>query len=212
MLKTRGLVACVGVVVGLAGGCGGGKGAATDARAQDDATDGPFRIICLGKTKTAAIPPTPVAGKLIWTSSGTYQPPQAITPDQICQGEKPASVTTAAALIDYSTRSHAAVLSPTAKYYRVDGTLVGTGDQLATVTNLESGLWQDAAGNYLGPVNVGTGGGVGPFAGTCGDWTSSTGMVAGGDITDPRGEQWWRAVSFPCATMDVRFYCVQTAP
>jgi hypothetical protein len=142
----------------------------------------------------------------------------------VCQGSKPASVTTAAALIATTRTTVASVLEPTTSYYRVDGTFVGTGADMEVVTPqiftapLTAGIWQSEDGIYQlfnSAVWVGSNTltNVGTTASTCSDWTNPA-LTAGfyGDAQDSSSE-WWDPFSFtmPCNGAG-RLYCVQTAP
>jgi hypothetical protein len=183
---------------------------------------GPFRIICMGHSKTAPVAPARASGRLIWLSAALYYNGNptvtvATPPDQVCQSEKPAGVTTAAALLAYSTRGPSAVLSATTNYVRADGVLVGTGDQLSTAGTLESGIWQGADGTYRiggGPAGTAmTGGPGGPASNTCTDWTSVNGTAVVGDYDVVTAGNWWNMPTLgSCQSPPKYIYCVQTAP
>lgn len=187
------------------------------------ATDLPLKLICMGTTKNAAVAPTVTAGKRIWVTSTLFAPGGGQTPDAKCQADRPAGVTTAVALISTTTKAASSALMPTAKYVRMDGTLVGTGAELAaTQTFLASGLWQSADGVYRaqqadGPYpRAWTGSSlvdaVGTAATTCADWTSgaaaSMGIVSDFTLS---ARAWWSLGSSSCERSQ-SLYCVQTAP
>src|SRR5262249_11024101 len=56
-------------------------------------------IYCMGKTKSVAVAAVPASGRKIWITNEAYPVGGASTPDQVCQMERPAGVTTAQALI-----------------------------------------------------------------------------------------------------------------
>jgi len=205
----------------------GGPGRWTDIGASCHGSCGGLnRIVCMGKSKTAPVVNTPTSGRLIWLDGTVYFSPGApgavpVVPDAICNGEKPAGVTSAVALLAYNTgnltRGPTAVLSPTMNYVRPDGTFVGTGATIAAAGALDSGIWQSAGGAYRtggGPAGVAlTGGAGGVGALTCTDWTSSTATGTIGDYGIVRGSVWWNgAGSNGCGFAPLWFYCVQTAP
>ncbi|HKO95016.1 MAG TPA: hypothetical protein VJU61_27870, partial [Polyangiaceae bacterium] len=135
-------------------------------------------IHCMGTTKTAPLVLPMFAGKRIWLTNTLYDVGSS-TPDQKCQAERPAGVSSARALVAYAGRSAAEVLEPAAVYVRPDGQLVGTGAQL--VSNDKPGVpWIAANGSRVydyvwtgQPENR-----LPTVADTCSDWTnpSSTGM------------------------------------
>jgi hypothetical protein len=152
------------------------------------------------------------------TSTG-YTPGAGQTPDAKCQGDKPAGVTTAIALLATTTQSAASRLDPTATYVRMDGTLVGTGAQIAS-RNFSSGVWQSADGAYratstsdtypyawIGAPSPGVAGAV---TETCGNWTDSAGTGFIGDWTDA-SLRWGVLTASPC-TRSLSLFCVQAAP
>jgi hypothetical protein len=53
-------------------------------------------------------------------------------------------VATSVALVAYTSKPAAAVLDPTQTYVRVDGTFVGTGDQLAQGRPASDWWWYDS--------------------------------------------------------------------
>jgi len=151
-------------------------------------------------------------------SNTPFVPGKAETPDARCQTEKPAGVTAAMALIAYTSKPASAALDPTALYVRPDGTLVGTGAQIAAGGNLESGIWQSADGRYVGDFvwtgqeNLDT---PGTAATTCGDWTDRSSISAVVGTQSSYQSFWWfvrrDAVCNP-AVASTFLYCVQTAP
>jgi hypothetical protein len=180
-----------------------------------------MNLICMGKTRTAPAPPIVTTGKKIWVTSGFFAVGAGQTPDGMCQADLPAGVTTAAALIGYTTRAPAARLNLTANYVRVDGTLVGTGaelvDSAAGNSRLESGIWQHSDGTYDVSNGVWTGApslsDVGSATQTCNDWTDATGTtpIVGESVTVDRA--WWLAPNpNPCSYAFYGLFCVQLTP
>lgn len=169
-------------------------------------------LFCMGITKTAAVAPQVTAGRKIWLSSTDFIPGSGSTPDQKCQADRAAGVTTAIAFIAYTTKSAGSLLAPTQKYVRPDGTLVGTGAELGASANLESGIWQSAGGTYEfnGPMTGSTAVSALGTA-TCGDWTSTVGTNSSGAANYTNDSIWWTGYAYPCSSGG-RLYCVQTVP
>ncbi len=182
----------------------------------------PYRLLCMGRTRTTTLSQGITGGRKVWMSNNTFIFGTPTSPNQLCQSIKPPDVDTAAALIAYTDRPAAAVLDMSANYVRLDGTLIGTGAQIAA-GNLESGIWQDGASGYVqlgyfgfpmwtGHTNLVT---PGTIAGTCGNWSdlSQTAGIQGDNrVADP---QWWFKRTAPCNNSvggSGGFYCVQTAP
>jgi hypothetical protein len=172
----------------------------------------PNRVLCMGITRIAAVAPPVISGRKIWLSSTTFVPGSGGTPDQKCQAERAAGVTTAVAFLSTTTKAAASLLSPTTSYLRPDGTLVATGAQLASDSNLESGIWQTATGLYEHDFSTWTGSAsvsaLAPSA--CGNWTSTVGMANYGFPVAP-DSSWWSSGTTPC-TYAEQLYCLQTAP
>ncbi len=178
----------------------------------------------MGHTKSVAVTvPAPGTGRKIWLSNASFTPGLSSTPDTLCQASRPAGVTTGAALIATTTKTAGSVLAPATSYYRVDGTLVGTGADLTAVTpnslagSLTTGTWQAGNGSYPGGVGTWVGSTslatIGTNASTCGNWTDPTQTEgfygSAGDTT----AQWWDPFG-STTTCNTAFwiYCVQTAP
>jgi len=187
------------------------------------ATEFPMHLICMGTTKSAAVVPLVTSGKRIWVTSTPFSPGGSQTPDAKCQGDRPTGVTTAVALISTSTKAASSLLTPTASYVRMDGTLVGTGAELAAgPTKIASGIWQSADGVYRAQLSStsfprtwtgsATIGSVGTADSTCGDWTSGDAAKSGfvGEWTLDYNN-WWHVYTTACNTGQT-LYCVQTAP
>jgi len=177
-----------------------------------------FPVYCMGKTKSAAVAPVVTAGRKIWITNEAYQVGGS-TPDQVCQMERPAGVTTAQAMIATTSRTAASVLAAGMNYVRVDGTLVGTGASIAAGGTLSSGIWQSANGVYslIGEVRAWTGAPdlntVGVSAGTCNNWIDPNGTGLQGYYQQTI--TWWNFSQNTCSGPDfgmAPLYCVQTAP
>lgn len=188
----------------------------------------PVPVICMGKSKTATVAVTGTAqGRRIWISGTDFMPNDTTTPDAVCQADRPASVTNAAAFISTSTKAAAMVIDSAMSYYRPDNIFVGTGADLLALTALStslflpSGIWQSGDGTYHksllpgGAVWVGsvTPNDLGTTASTCGDWTDPTqpgGFYGDYETTSTR---WWSTFSTAATCAGAHpIYCVQTAP
>jgi hypothetical protein len=180
-----------------------------------------YRLICMGKAKTAAVAPVVTSGRKIWVTNGAFAVGGAMTPNQLCQAQSPAGVTTAAALVATTSQSAASLLDMSMNYVRVDGTLVGSGALISGGGTLASGIWQSGDGVYrpIGSARVWTGAATltatGTLAGTCGNWadTTQTGGLQGWYQVDD--SRWWTFTSDACndtSGTEGSLYCVQTAP
>ncbi|MCC6995135.1 MAG: choice-of-anchor D domain-containing protein [Deltaproteobacteria bacterium] len=107
----------------------------------------PSRIICMGKTKTTALPTPRGRGKMIWMTSKNFVIGGGVTPDDACNSALPSGVSRAVALIAYTGTAAADQLDRAQTYVRPDGVIVGTGDDIMRMTH-ESGIWQSNDGVY----------------------------------------------------------------
>lgn len=185
------------------------------------AADEPGRIICMGNTQTLPLELTLAEGKRIWTTSTTLTL-GAESPDEKCAAEKPSGVQRSAALIAYTNRSARDVLDPAANYVRVDGQLVGTGEQLIRVaadstrtSRLEANIWLTDTGTYslLGLAgSIWTGAADlssrGTIDTTCGDWTNARLTGINGSTEESSFEFWSAGIPDPCASA-ARLFCVE---
>ncbi len=185
----------------------------------------PWPFICMGITKNSAVGIGTVQGRRIWVSPTAYTPNATTTPDSVCQGNRPAGVTTAMAFISTTKRAAAALLDPTISYYRPDNAFVGTGAAILTnssataASQLISGIWQSGDGTYdtIGARGVWVGSptpnDIGTTASTCADWTdpNQTGGMVGTFTLST--SYWWNVfgANLRC-TYAESIYCVQTAP
>ena len=185
----------------------------------------PWPFICMGVTKNGAVGVGTVQGRRIWVSPTAFTPNATTTPDSVCQGDRPAGVTTAMAFISTTKRTAAALLDPATSYYRPDNVFVGTGatillnSAVGAASQLTSGIWQSGDGTYdtIGAHGVWVGSttptDLGTTASTCADWTDPNqlgGMV--GDFTLSTS-YWWNlfGANVRCSYPE-SIYCVQTAP
>jgi hypothetical protein len=174
-------------------------------------------LLCMGHARNVAVSPQVSSGRKVWVSDNLYPITVGQSFDAICQASKPASVSTAAALIAHPNVAASTLLSATLNYVRPDGTLLGTGATLMAGGQLLSGIWQAAAGAYIATYSAAwTGQSTltlpGTLAGTCGDWmdpTQSTATVGGFLRNDGL---WWNEGTIPCAGTAYAVYCVQTVP
>ena len=169
-------------------------------------------LICMGTTMNAVVAPPVISGRKIWLSTTAFTIGAGGTPDQKCQAERPSGVTQAIAFISTTTQAASSLLSPATSYLRPDGTLVATGAQLATASDLESGIWQSAGGLY--EIAAAWTGSTTPSAlgtSTCGDWASTVAVGVVGAVVGPTNNFWWSNSTLPCNEAG-RLYCLQTAP
>ena len=93
------------------------------------------RILCMGRTKTAALAPPAATGKRIWLTSASFTPGGA-TPDAACRSERPSGVAEARALITYADHGVESIVDPAASYVRPASA------ELSRATSLlSSGRW-----------------------------------------------------------------------
>ena len=165
-----------------------------------------YRLVCMGTKKNAAIPAPSVNGMLIWVSEPFFYletgAPGATTPDQECQADRPAGVTTARALDPYINWQASGVVRPAIRYFRPDGTFVGLGQEIISAGPLESGIWQ-----------LGNGSDYPPYFSVL---TGNNGTCSMGTMLLADGSSWWNgyAASSPCPAAAnqsmTQVYCVQT--
>ncbi|HYQ26560.1 MAG TPA: hypothetical protein VER04_05050 [Polyangiaceae bacterium] len=171
------------------------------------------RVFCFSKTETAALAFTPATGKRIWLSS-QYIHTTAADPDSHCALSMPAGVSSARALVAYSSAPASDALNPSTTYVRPDGVVVGTGAEITAQTP-RSGVWQNADGSYVDEFDNGSVVFVGATsltangATTCNNWTDQSGsssVVAGNFHT--AGKNFWNYISITC-NVSSRLYCIE---
>jgi hypothetical protein len=170
------------------------------------------RLVCMGRSRSAAITRPSSIGKRMWTVFD-YSP-GSMTPDQRCQMERPVGVTNAAAFVAYRDRPAAAVLSSEASYVRPDGALVGSGADIARFEVLTA-PWLRADGTF-NPVNEAVWSGayapdvVSEPDFDCNEWQSGSDTTSGYVGTYGAGDRRW---FFTLATTACSFaramYCVE---
>ena len=166
------------------------------------------------KTKNAALPTTPILGKLAFLTNDPYLPGSG-DPDAHCEADKPAGAGTVEALLARTTATAASHLDPAAVYVRPDGQVVGTGQQLIDAATgsvrLESGMWQSGDGAYFdatpwtGAASLTT---VPAASDTCNDWSATTGSgrVGRASLTT---QGYWTGSPQDCNSQFIRLYCVE---
>lgn len=176
--------------------------------------DQPYRIYCLGTTRTVALSAPVTTGKRIWLSNSPYIPDPATTPDEACAVDQPG----ARALVATTTVPASTVIDPGSTYVAMNGQLVGTGAELLAAGRLQSGIWQYHDGTYLdyNEVTAWTGSqqgsdltGLGTWEGTCHDWTSHVG--GRGRYSEPAfiDRLWWNGWNGICSAWTKHLICVE---
>jgi hypothetical protein len=181
------------------------------------ACSGEYHLICMARTRSAALQVPITSGKRIWVTTTGFEVGGALTPDAKCTAERPTGVASGIALISRTNRAASAGLVPDANYVRIDGQLVGTGQQIADRVIL-TGIWQNADGSYRAPVRsigaVHTGSrtltGMGSVAATCNDWTAALGSTteAIGSVGTVN-RNWWDRDSIGECEGTAPIYCVE---
>ncbi|HWO12969.1 MAG TPA: hypothetical protein VNN80_25895, partial [Polyangiaceae bacterium] len=168
-----------------------------------------YPVVCLGRTRTAALEMPATAGKRIWVTDTTFVP-GSMTPDAKCVQERPAGVTQARALLAYTGRTAAELLDPEANYVRPDGQLVGTGAQIAA-QQLLTGPWVTASNQsstfatWAGAATLTT---PGTVESTCNDWASRSGTSPTGISNSVMG--FWSRFEDSCdSPRDLALYCIE---
>ena len=174
----------------------------------------PYRILCMGHTKSAPVAVTSFSGKRMWLSNTPYIP-GSMTPDAKCTAERPAGVSEGRAVVPYVDRPAQAALDPSANYVRPDGQLVGTGQQIIDQAPL-TGSWIHANGTievstlsrvWSGDRDLTT---ALPADVTCDNWTSQsqTGFAAYSQTTDSYSFYGF-GIPLPCTITFHYLYCVE---
>jgi hypothetical protein len=123
------------------------------------------------------------------------------------------------ALLATTKSAASARVDPTSTYVRPDGQVVGiAADLLATNGDvgepfLESGVWQQADGQYTGENRAITGAptpaSLGTVTTTCDDWSnSSEALNSTRGFGAATASNWWDGASVPCSMSD-RIYCIE---
>jgi len=170
-------------------------------------------LICMGTTKTAALTPDVVSGKLVYTTNTPFLLGGG-APDDKCDGDKPVGVGTVRALVAYTTAPASDVLVTNQDYVRLDGQLVGTGAQIIAGQPM-TGIWQRGDGSY-GPGRVWTGHtdltNVGSAESTCNDWASTASASGRQGLTQTVRDWFWSFTTRTCSETGPSagyLYCVE---
>lgn len=176
-----------------------------------------YHLFCIGRARSAALQVAVTTGKRIWVTNTDFQVGGALSPDAKCAAERPSGVANGVALITRTDQAASEVLTATANYVRIDGQLVGTGEQLTNRLIL-TGIWQNADGSYRAPLRsiggVHTGSRtlteLGTVASTCNNWTASMGSTTEriGSVGTVNRNWWDRDAIGTCAATGV-IYCVE---
>jgi hypothetical protein len=202
-----------------AGRPSGGPVTWTDAILLNCTPETRFPITCMGVRRSApVIDPLPdgtliEGAKQIWVSNTPYTP-GAMTPDEKCQSERPVGVDRGVAFIAYRDRPAAAVLDPTANYFRPDGAFVGSG-AILTSLDIFTAPWILADGSVLRDQSqyVWTGAGrpnqLAIVDNNCEDWTVPSGETRSsvGDY-GRGGARFFLTIDLLCSGA-YRLYCVE---
>ncbi len=176
------------------------------------------RLLCMGKSKSAAVNPTAVAGKRIWMTNSAYTIGGPTTPDGLCNSQRPAGVASGNALVAYTTRPASNVITASATYVRPDGQVVGTGTQIIAGGDLLSGIWQSADLVYrqIGFSRIWTGQTTltasGTVASTCNNWADTTQTGARQGASPYADSDWWNFTTVACSATGGQvggLYCVE---
>jgi hypothetical protein len=177
---------------------------------------GGLSVYCAMTDKSSSISPVPVAGKKIWLSQAHFASGGGLAAaDAQCDGDKPAGVGAAKALLATTTTPASALLGADVTYVRPDGILVGKGADMADPMGLHSGIWQHSDGSYAtteeqvwsGSLGVDK---TGTVASTCNDWMNNTGGMPFMGLPLFASGDWWH-VEPPAAdcTQQAKLYCFE---
>lgn len=201
----------------------GGPGEWVDSAPNLSCTQ-PLNIFCFGNTKTVPLARETTTGKRIWRTSTAYVP-GSMSPDSKCMQERPAGVAVARALVAYDSHAASELLDPASKYVRVDGQLVGSGQQLINSANdsnwtatpyevIQTGIWQTADGSYANDDLYLAWNGAndmltpGALDTTCNNWTTTTGSAYAGIFLQVQSQFWARGGQDDCTQAAV-LYCFE---
>ena len=185
------------------------------------------RIYCVQTFtgSTLPLPSVPPLAKRVFVTQLPYRPGGLDgTPDAFCNTQKPTGVASYKALVASIGNSPAvnAGVVLTTQYHRVDGALVGNGEEIIA-TQLRNGIWYTGNGTSVqsaflqvwgglpqSPVVPGTGI-AGTIATTCNNWTSAdAGLFAGtGYLNSANRDFIGGPNTTACSSTNVRLYCVE---
>ncbi len=178
------------------------------------------RLYCLQTTSTTAIASTfpPPDAKIIYYTDG-FTPGGGVTSANAhCNAHKPPiyATRTFRALVATSTQRIANIASSSTLYYRPDGTLVGSGSNLANGP-LASGIWQRDDGTYPVDLVRAWSGSTAPNAfgsvtTSCNDWTYNDPGATGTEglvNRTPEGTVWWTITPAIACNSTRALYCIE---
>jgi len=176
------------------------------------------RIVCMQKTSSLSVtqPAVPPGAKIAYYTTAAFTGTGGLTAaNSLCNANKPTGFTnrTYKALLSTTTAAASTLLTPTASYYRPDGVLIGTGNDIIG-GDLQAGIWQRNDLSYAGGlVRVFTGSisinGVGTVDSTCNNYTTSTGTARMGAVNNAAGNTFWFHSTDACNTASRFLYCVE---
>ena len=151
--------------------------------------------------------------RAIWVTGQLFSPSPAplFTPDKLCEASRP-GLGSARALITVDDEPASLRISPTARYVRPDGVVVGTGAQLLS-HQLATGIWVQGNGDPSEAQKVWTGStGIsvtGPDD-SCQGWTEEMFGTAIAGVPSVHVLNWWSSdPRVSCDTGSLPVYCVE---
>lgn len=185
------------------GDCGGWMTTSSDSSGAGSTVGGPARwatngpsscvssrhLYCFMTDKSVPLSPTPTAGKRIFVTNSSFIPNGGVAAaNAACESSKPSGAAAVVALLATTTIPASTLLNPSTTYVRIDGQLVGTGQEILNGA-IHSGPWQQGNGSYFTNDAFWAGSSVitaaGTPDGTCNDWSmisSSNGVVANANL------------------------------
>lgn len=174
------------------GNAGGGS---TAAGSSLWATSGPRscgssqHLYCFMTDKSVPLSPAPTPGKRIFVTNSPFVPNGGVAAaNAACESSKPSGAAAVVALLATTMTPASALLNPSTTYVRIDGQLVGTGQEILNGA-IHSGPWQQGNGSYFTNDAFWAGSSVitaeGTPDGTCNDWSmiaSTNGVVGNANL------------------------------
>ena len=187
-----------------------------------EGTDAPCNVTrpvrCVGVTKNEdlpALPAVPSGGKIVFVTLTEVQSTANMTQTCVSEAATPLPGRTFVALRSTTGAPASSLVSPTATYYRPDGVKVGTGAQLVTGDELDSGIWLRADGLFVSRTAFAWTGSpapnvMGTLDTTCQNWGSTLAdPVHVGAVND--ASRWWREeeTTQPRCSANHHVYCIE---